>query len=78
MLSSENEAVANSAIDLVNGNLKIVGEEIKEITTKEITDVSNDEQNVLFEKRKILIRNIADYIAGMTDSYAKREYEELL
>ena len=78
MLSSENEAVANSAIDLVNGNLKIVGEEIKEITTKEITDISNNEQNVLFEKRKILIRNIADYIAGMTDSYAKREYEELL
>ena len=78
MLSSENEEVANSAIDLINGNLKVVGQEIKEITADVITDISNEAQRVLFEKRKILIRNIVDYIAGMTDSYAKKEYEELL
>jgi len=74
----ENEEVANSAIDLINGNLKVVGQEIKEITADVITDISNEAQRVLFEKRKILIRNIVDYIAGMTDSYAKKEYEELL
>ncbi|MCI9617239.1 MAG: dNTP triphosphohydrolase [Eubacterium sp.] len=78
MLSSENEEVANSAIDLINGNLEVVGQEIKEITVDVITDISNEAQRVLFEKRKILIRNIVDYIAGMTDSYAKKEYEELL
>lgn len=78
MLSSENERVANSAIDFIDGNLKVVGQEIKEITTDVITDILDEEQRELFEKRKILIRNIADYIAGMTDSYAKKEYEELL
>lgn len=78
MLCSDSEDVANSAIDLINGNLAVVRQEIREITTEEITDITDDKQKVLFEKRKILIRNIADYIAGMTDSYAKKEYEELL
>ncbi|MBU5473691.1 hypothetical protein [Roseburia sp. MSJ-14] len=32
---------------------------------------------VIFEKRKILIRCIVDYIAGMTDRYAIEEYERL-
>ena len=32
---------------------------------------------VIFEKRKILIRCIVDYIAGMTDGYAIEEYERL-
>jgi len=32
---------------------------------------------IVFEKRKILIRAIVDYIAGMTDGYALEEYEKL-
>ena len=28
-------------------------------------------------KRKILVRNICDFISGMTDSYAKAEYEKI-
>lgn len=32
---------------------------------------------IIFEKRKILIRAIIDYIAGMTDGYALDEFEKL-
>ena len=32
---------------------------------------------VIFEKRRILVRAITDYIAGMTDGYALEEYEKL-
>ena len=32
---------------------------------------------ILFEKRRILVRAITDYIAGMTDGYALEEYEKL-
>ena len=30
------------------------------------------------QKRKILIRNICDFIAGMTDSYATDEYNKIV
>ena len=33
---------------------------------------------IIFEKRKILIRAITDYIAGMTDGYALEEFEKRL
>lgn len=72
-----NNIGADSAIDLLNGNIDIVRQEIKKITTTLITDLADDEQKVLFEKRKILIRNIVDYIAGMTDSYAMKEYHKI-
>lgn len=72
-----NNIGADSAIDLLNGNIDIVRQEIKKITTTPITDLADDEQKVLFEKRKILIRNIVDYIAGMTDSYAMKEYHKI-
>ena len=32
---------------------------------------------VIFEKRRILVRAITDYIAGMTDGYALEEYQKL-
>ena len=73
----ENAEVANSAIDLLNGNVDITRLEIEEITKKSIDDITNIEQEVIFEKRKILIRNIADYLAGMTDSYAMNEYQKI-
>ena len=38
---------------------------------------SNARDAIIFEKRKILIHNIVDFIAGMTDGYALEEYEKL-
>ena len=62
---------------------------IEEITSKPLNeklvleylkdgDNSCAEKNiVIFEKRRILVRAITDYIAGMTDGYALEEYEKL-
>ena len=63
--------------------------EIEEITSKPLNeklvleylkdgDNSCAEKDiVIFEKRRILVRAITDYIAGMTDGYALEEYEKL-
>lgn len=76
-LQHKNPGVSNSAVDLLNGNLEVINYELKHITKDELTDLNDENQKVIFEKRKILIRNIVDYIAGMTDSYAVREYEKI-
>lgn len=51
--------------------------EWKKITTKILKENSNDEDNNLYIKRKILVRAICDFIAGMTDSYAENEYRRI-
>lgn len=76
-LQSKNPLVSESAVDLLNGNLKIIRKEIETITTYEVNDINSKEDIVIFEKKKILIRNIADYISGMTDSYAMKEYNRI-
>lgn len=88
-LKHENKEVSNSAIYLSDGNIELVNEEIEEITSKKLNETiildyfknhdhaCNEKDIVLFEKRRILIRAITDYIAGMTDGYALEEYEKL-
>ncbi len=88
-LNHPNKEVSNSAINLSDGKIKLVNEEIKEMTLNPLdedlileyldnVDYSRSEKDiVVFEKRKILIRAITDYIAGMTDGYALEEYEKL-
>lgn len=41
------------------------------------SQISLEKDIVIFEKRRILVRAITDYIAGMTDGYALEEYEKL-
>lgn len=88
-LKNENRAVSNSAINLSDGSIELVNKEIEEITSKILNekivlkylkdgDKSCTEKDiVIFEKRRILVRAITDYIAGMTDGYALEEYEKL-
>lgn len=88
-LRHENREVANSAILLSDGSIKLVNEEIEEMTLKELDDnlifnyweerknYANEKDIIIFEKRRILIRAITDFIAGMTDGYAIAEYEKL-
>ncbi len=88
-LSHDNINVSNSAVNLSDGSIKIVDKEINQITKEDIDfekikrylkndRIDNNEKDVIvFEKRKILIRCIVDYIAGMTDGYAIDEYEKL-
>lgn len=89
-LKHKNEEVSNSAINLSDGSIKIVNEEIEEITSKSldtelILKYLDDDEGyckekdvIIFEKRKILVRAITDYIAGMTDGYALEEYKKLM
>lgn len=88
-LRHNNKSVSNSAINLDDGRIAIVNEEIKEMTKDEIRediliaylngdDSKKTEKDVIvFEKRRILVRAITDFIAGMTDGYALEEYEKL-
>lgn len=88
-LNHPNKEVSNSAINLSDGKIKLVNEEIKEMTLNPLVedlileyldnvDYSRSEKDIIiFEKRRILIRAITDYIAGMTDGYALEENEKL-
>lgn len=88
-LRHKNIKVSNSAINLSDGSVKLVNKEIEEITLTPIDGKIDDEyfntfdykrtekEIIIFEKRKILVRAIVDYIAGMTDGYALEEYEKL-
>jgi len=88
-LKHTNRAVSNSAIYLSDGSIDLVNKEIEEITSQDLDEnlilehlqnIDNscgEKDIVLFEKRRILIRAITDYIAGMTDGYALEEYQKL-
>ena len=52
----------------------------KDLISKYLEDKTNErceDEIIIYEKRKILVRAITDYIAGMTDGYALEEYERL-
>lgn len=84
MLNNDNIDVANSAMNLNDGSIKLVNEEIKELTTNNLYEFDKEKEKwelinqVGLVKRKILVRNIVDYIAGMTDGYAIQEYQRLI
>ena len=71
----------DNVIDFVKGDPKLVNGEFQKIITynypKDVK-VWNDEDREYYQKRKILIRHIVDFIAGMTDSYAINEYKRLI
>lgn len=81
ILLHKDKRVSLSAIDLRDGNIDIVNLEIKELNETRVelspTGELDDNNYVRYEKRKIFIRNIVDYIAGMTDSYAVAEYNRI-
>lgn len=88
-LKHENREVSNSAINLSDGSIVLVNKEIEEITSKSLDEkiileyikksdsLYTQKDVVIFEKRRILVRAITDYTAGMTDGYALEEYQKL-
>ena len=71
---------SSDVIDFKNGDHKLVKDELIAITTKDICDnemMRTPDENEYWEKRKILVRNIVDYVSGMTDSYAVNEYNSI-
>lgn len=67
--------VTENVIDFENGDNVLVKEEWMKITGRRAC--LPGEKDEYREKRKILVRNICDFVAGMTDSYARREYHKI-
>lgn len=75
----KNTDVSNSAVCLNDCSVSLANAEIEEMALKPL-ELPNDtevQKTIRLEKRKILIRNIVDFIAGMTDGYALQEYEKI-
>ena len=73
--------ITDNVIDFIKGDPVLVKEEFHKITFYEYPmEIENwsDEDHEYYQKRRILIRNIVDFIAGMTDSYAMGEYRKLM
>lgn len=66
----------NNIIDLIEGSQNAVKQEIENIHNVDVAsnDVLSNEYTI---KQKILVRDICDYIAGMTDTYAHTQYEKI-
>jgi len=79
----ETNSKCENAIDFQNGDHTVVKKEIERIVKANLKELFNDgfisesEKNNYEQKRKILVRSIADFISGMTDSYAINEYRKI-
>lgn len=72
--------VTDDVIDFVKADPALVRKEFEDIRNYQYPDDMgdwSDKDREYYQKRRILIRNIVDFIAGMTDSYAINEYNEL-
>lgn len=52
-------------------------DEIKKITMADLDKMEFEFKEEYKLKRKILVRNICDYISGMTDTYAINEFRRI-
>ena len=70
-----------NVIDFTNSNYEVVSDELNTIVHADLNDTSQFDENKKKEyvyKRRMLVRAICDYIAGMTDSYAISQYKKLI
>lgn len=73
--------VSENVVDFEYGNHEIIREELHQITAGNLDELKSKEPELFREykeKRRILVRNICDYISGMTDTYAKNEYQKIM
>lgn len=73
----ETRKYTKEVIDFLNGDHDMVSEEISKIVNTDLIKMSPEKSVEYAHKKKILVRAIADYISGMTDSYAKNEYDAI-
>lgn len=69
--------ITQNVIDFEYGNHKIISKEIELITKTDLNTLDDEKKEEYKEKRKILVRNICDFIAGMTDTYALNEFRKI-
>ncbi len=65
----------DTTINMVVSDTSVVNKEIQMIL--KYYELDKEKQQEYFDKQKILVRAIVDYIAGMTDSYAVNEYKRI-
>ncbi|MBQ4342043.1 MAG: hypothetical protein II756_05990, partial [Clostridia bacterium] len=72
-------------IDFITGDDDLVRSEYEKMTDEDLSPLIEDhkpeQEKWLMEyrtKRRVLVRTICDYIAGMTDSFARAEYARLV
>lgn len=71
----------HNTIDLNCGNHEVIKRELSLIVNGDLNNkeiFSAEQQEEYMNKRRILVRNICDYISGMTDTYATREYNKIV
>lgn len=73
--------VSENVVDFEYGNHAIIRDELNQITAGNLDELKSKDPELFREykeKRRILVRNICDYISGMTDTYAKNEYQKIM
>lgn len=76
----ETRRFTQNVVDFEFGNHAVIRDEIQKITK---ADLENQDEIPLelydeyLTKRRILVRNICDFISGMTDTYAINEYRRI-
>lgn len=70
-----------NVVDFELGNHDVISDEIQKITMADLSEknqeLSSEIKEEYKQKREILVRNICDYISGMTDTYAINEYKRI-
>lgn len=77
----ETRRFTQNVVDFELGNHEVILDEIQKITQTDLSDenkkLSPELKQEYMQKRRILVRNICDYISGMTDTYAANEYRRI-
>lgn len=63
-----------TAISFTLGNSGLIRKEFSKICKDDLSKLGYEERKEYSQKRKLLVRNITDYISSMTDNYAINEY----
>lgn len=70
-----------NVIDLNESDHEAIREELHKIVSADLNDetIFSDKRKCEYmQKRRIVVRNICDYISGMTDTYAMNEYAKIV
>lgn len=68
----------SNVVDFEFGDYKVIGDEFKKMTKVKLCDFRDDAERKEYKlKRELLVRTICDYISGMTDTYAIKEFNKI-
>lgn len=73
------DVISDEILKITKGNLSDKPDESEELSSElnEKYKLSPEQKEEYTQKRRILVRNICDYISGMTDTYAINEYRRI-